>query len=269
VRGGTTLSRVYDGVESQLFDIHGLRHVVRPEFAAWWSHSNTRSEMITPFDEGIETIDDFYGALLAVKQTWQTKRGGEGHERTVDLLTLNLEAGFFGDVQEDEKSSGYANPIRPEDSRTRNYLAGDLIYRMSDTTSLLYDFNFDLNDQSFDRQDISLAVERLPRLAYVLGLRHAGDIDMNLIGGGFNYKLSEKHILAVRDWYDIDRGDNGEFAVSYVRKLPRWYFAVNTEWDEVNDDFSVGVSRWPEGIPEWTLGSRRFTGLSTSTGIRP
>jgi len=265
-----TFSRVFDEIESELFDIHRIRHIVNPHFAAWWAHSNARSTLITPFDEGIETIDDFYGATFGVRQTWQTKRGGEERRRTVDLLTFNLEAGFFGGrVQSWEQSNGYANPLRPEDSRTRNYVAGDLIYRLSDTTSLLYDFNFDVDDCSFDRHNVALAVERLPRLAYIFGLRHAGDIDMNLLGGGFNYKLTEKHIVTSRTWFDIDSGELGEFADAYVRRLPRWYFAVNFEWDEVFDDFTVSVSLWPEGIPEWTLGSRRFTGLETTTGIKP
>ncbi|MCH8808082.1 MAG: LPS assembly protein LptD [Planctomycetes bacterium] len=267
-RGGTSLSRVYD-VSSELWDINGIRHIIKPDFVAWFAHSNVRSDEITPFDEGIETIEDFYGASVGIRQTWQTKRGAPGRERSVDLLTFNLEAGFFGDAQRDEKSNGYVNPLRPEDSRSRNYLAGDLIYRLSDTTSLLYDFNFDLNDGQFDRHNVSLAVERLPRTAYVFGLRHASDIDMTLVGGGFNYRLNEKHITTARAWYDIERGDLGEFSIAYVRRLPRWYFAVNFEYDNVDNDLSVTVSLWPEGIPEWAIGSRRFTGLSTTTGIRP
>ncbi|MBU0641542.1 MAG: LPS assembly protein LptD [Planctomycetes bacterium] len=270
LRGGTAFGRVFEDIESELLDIHRIRHIVRPEFAVWWAHSNVRSPLITPFDEGIETIDDFYGARAALHQTWQTKRGPAGDRRTVDLLRLDLEAGFFGGrTQPWEVSNGYANPIRPEDSRTRNYVAGDLVYRLSDTTSLLYDFNFDLNDGAFDRHDVSLTIERLPRLAYVVGARYAGDIDTNLVGGGFNYKLNEKHIMASRTWYDIERGGLGEVALSYVRKLPRWYLAVTCEWDAIFDDLTVSISVWPEGIPEWTIGSRRFTGLGTTTGIRP
>lgn len=269
VRGGTYLSRVYDDVRSDLLDIDRIRHVIQPQFEVWWAHSNTRSELITPFDEGIETIDDFYGGLIGLRQTWQTKRGAGDNRRTVDLLALDLEAGFFGQQQPDETSSGYVNFIRPEDSRTRNHLSGNLVYRMTDSTSLLYDFNFDLNDRSFDRHDVSVAVERLPRLAYVFGWRHAGDLDLNLLGGGYNYKLNEKHITALRAWYDADRGQLGELTFSYVKRLPRWYVAFNIEVDEVNDDVSVSLSMWPEGIPEWTVGSRRFTGLSTTTGIKP
>lgn len=268
LRGGSYLARVYDGVHSDLFDIQRIRHIVQPHFVAWWSAANVRSEKITPFDEGIETVDDFYGFAAGVRQTWQTKRGYGENVRTVDLLTFNLETGFFGDRQ-NEPSNGYANPIRPEDSRTRNYIAGDLIYRLSDTTSFLYDFNLDVNEWSFDRHNVSLAVERLPRLAYILGWRHAGDVDLDYIGGGFNYRLNEKHTAAFRMWHDLDRGRISEINVTYIRKLPRWYFAVNFELDNTFDDFTVSISMWPEGIPEWTLGSRRFSGLGASTGIKP
>jgi len=270
VRGGTSFSRVFDQINSELLDIHRIRHIIKPDYALWWANSNTRSELLTPFDYGIETIDPFYGATLGLRQVWQTKRGPEGQRRTVDLLMFNLEMGLFGNTDgRHEGSNGYANPLRPENSRARNYLAGDLTYRLSDTTSLLYDFNFDLNDRSFDRHDVSLAIERSPRLSYVLGSRYAGDIEMSLLGGGYNYKLTEKHLTGLRAWWDADSGQFGEVTFSYVRKLPRWYLGVNFEYDNLSDDLSISLSLWPEGIPEWTLGSRRFTGLGTSTGIRP
>jgi hypothetical protein len=269
IRGGTSFSRVFENVESELLDIHRLRHVIKPDFAAWWGHSNTRSELITPFDYGVETIDDFYGVTFGLRQLLQTKRGPVEDRRTVDLLEANVEVGLFGDVHgRNDYSNGYADPLRPENSRTRNYLAGDLIYRLSDTTSLLYDFNIDLNDFAYDRHNVSLAVERNPRLAYVFGARYAGDIDMSLVGGGWNYRLNEKHITTVRAWYDVERGDLGEIRVGYVRRLPRWWLGLNFEYDRIDDDFSITLSLWPEGIPEWALGSRRYTDLARSTRIR-
>lgn len=269
LRSASTWARVYDSIQSDILDINRIRHIIKPELLAWLSHSNTRPELLTPFDEGIETVADFYGALLALKQTWQTQRGAPGNRRTVDLLTLNLELGLFGEQQAGELSNGYANFIRPEDGRSRNYAAGEMIYRLSDTTSVLYDFNLDLNDRDLDRHNISVAVERLPRLAYIFGFRQADAADMSLVGGGFNYRISEKHILTSRAWWDLKEGELGEIALGYVRKLPRWYVGINIEVDRVFEDFKLTFSLWPEGVPEWTLGSRRFTGLDTSTGIRP
>lgn len=271
VRGSGYLSRVYDDVQSELFDINRIRHIIQPEFAGWWGHSNTRSELNTPFDQGIETIDAFYGAKVGLRQTWQTKRGAGEKQRTVDLLTFNVESGFFGgdDVRKTDKSVGWVDPLRPEDSRSRNYFSADSMYRLSDATSILYDLNYDFIDHNIDRQDVALAVERSPRLAYVFGWRQADDISMNLVGGGFNYKISEKHIFAMRSYWDIDTGRVGEYAIAYIRKLPRWYFSLSFEYDNINDEYNVSVAFWPEGVPEWTLGSRRFTGLGTTTGIKP
>lgn len=270
VRAATIFSRVFSDVQSELLDIDGIRHIIKPDLAAWGAGSNTRSELLSPFDYGVESVDDFYGVTVGLRQTWQTKRGAAANRRTVDLLTVNLEAGVFGNVEgRDDESNGYVNPLRPENSRARNYIAGEMQYRISDTTALLYDVNYDMTDRGFDRQAISIAWERPPRAAYLLGLRYAGDIDMNLVGGGFNYQLSEKYTLASRAWFDIETGAFGEGSLGLVRKLPRWYFGVNFEYSDVDDDFSILLSLWPEGIPEWTIGSRRFTQLGTSTGIRP
>lgn len=270
VRGSAWLARVYDDVHSELLDIHRIRHIVQPDFAIWGAHSNTRSDNITPFDEGVEAIDAVIGGVVGVRNTWQTKRGGEGKQRSVDLLTWNLEAGVFGgDRPEDEQSNGYANPFRPEESRPRNYIGSEIAWRVSDTTTFFHEFNLDLNDCAADRHNISLAIERNPRLAYVLGYRHAGDIDLDLVGGGINYRFNEKHIAAIRLWYDTNKGSLGELAFSYIYKMPRWYVGIHLEFDEVYDDVSVSFSLWPEGIPEWTLGSRRFSRLGESTAIKP
>src|SRR5262249_40997865 len=61
VRGSSYFAKVFDDVDSELFDLHKIRHIVQPDFAFWWSNSNTRSDNITPFDEGVETIDPVYG----------------------------------------------------------------------------------------------------------------------------------------------------------------------------------------------------------------
>ncbi len=269
VRGSSQFWRIYPDVQSDLWDLNGIRHIVNPYFVAWFAHSNVRSDRITPFDEGIETIDDFYGGKLGVRQIWQTKRGGLENAHTVDWLTVDLELGAFTDAQANEISNGYVNEFRPEDSRSRNYIAGDVAWRAGDTTTILYDFNFDMSDRSYDRHSVALAVERNPRFAYILGARYAGDIDMNLVGGGWNYRLNEKHITAFRLWHDIGRGDLGEVAFAYIRRLPRWYAGLSFEWDNVDNDFSVSFSLWPEGIPEWALGSRRFNDLANSIGLRP
>jgi len=269
VRSSMYFWRLFENVQSRLLDLNGIRHVIQPDLTAWVSHSNTSSDQLYPFDEGIEDIDEFDGITVGLRQRWQTKRGGPGRWRVVDWITLDLELGVFNDAQSDEFTHGDAFVSRPEDSITRNFINANFIWRISDSTALLSDANWDMNDGEMDTFNISLAVERTPRFSYFLGWRYIREIDSSLLGFGANYRISRKHTIAFREYFDLDRGETLEFRITYIRKLPRWYVAASFDLDKAREDFGISLSAWPEGVPEWTVGSKRYTGLATSTGIRP
>ncbi len=269
VRMGTQFWRVYDQIESKLLDISGIRHVIKPEATGWLSASNQDSRDLYPFDEGIESINDFYGSSLALRQAWQTRRGGPGQWRNVDWITFDVELNLFGNQPKYEQSIGRFYDSRPENSIARNHVRTDFMYRISDTTAILSETNFDLSEGSMDLLDISYAVERTPRFSYFVGYRRIGDTDSNLIGGGANYEINFKHRVAVRTYYDLNRGETEEFDISLIRRFPRWYAALTFGLDNIENNVNVGVSIWPEGAPQAVIGSHRFTSLSESTGIRP
>ncbi len=274
LHGSMYFWRVFDDVESRLLDLHRLRHEIKPDVHLFFSHSNLASSELTPFDPGIadlnvENLDEFDGFQVGFRQRLQTKRGGPGERRTVDWLTFDLEVGFFNDAPRAARTHGEIFYTRPENSIVRNFVNGNLIWRPSDSTALLYDFNWDLNDCQMDIQNISFAVERSPRLSYFVGWRMIKPTDSNLLGFGANYRINQKHTFAVREFFDIDRGRTEEFAITYLRKFPRLYVAITFELDAVEDESIISVAVWPEGLPEATIGSRRYTGLATSTGIRP
>ena len=158
---------------------------------------------------------------------------------------------------------------RPEDSISSNFLRLEAQYRISDSTVLVYDGVYDPSRGNVGSSNISLAVERRPRLAYFLGWRYIHDIDSNLFGFGANYKLNEKHTIGFREFYDIGDGRNLQTEIVYVRRWPRWYTAIAFNVDRTLDDIGINVSIWPEGAPRLGLGSKRYTGLSESVGIRP
>jgi hypothetical protein len=143
------------------------------------------------------------------------------------------------------------------------------MYRINDATDILGEVNYDLNDGEVDLFNITYAVQRTPRFAYLVGFRYIEEIDSNLLGFGINYKLSEKYTVALREDFDLERGETGEFVVSFIRKFPRWYVGMSFALDEIEDDFGISLSAWPEGLPSATVGSRRFTGLTDSVGIQP
>jgi hypothetical protein len=276
VRAGTQFWKLFENASSELFDVNGIRHLVSPEITAWASGSDRPSRDLTPFDPGIEDIDDFYGTSIALRQRWQTKRGGpaaggDGQWRKVDWITFDIELNLFGNTPKNNPPTqiGRFYPVRIEDSAARNHVRMDSIYRISDTTAILSDGNVDLNDGDMDTLGVSYAVERTPRFSYFVGYRQIHDTRSELIGSGINYKATTKYEFAVRTYYDIRREQTDMFDITIIRKFPRWYGALTVGVDKINDDFAMSVSVWPEGAPQMTLGNRRYSSLSETTGIKP
>ena len=267
LRTSMYLSHVYPNVKSTLWDLNGVRHVVKLDLVAWISGSNRDPEDLFPFDDTVEGIDETDGVTLGVRQRWQTKRGAGDNRRTVDFLTLDTEVGIFNGAERLERTHGFTSFSRPENSITQDYINNSLIYRVNDRTALLSELNFDLNDGEVDILNIALAVERSPRLNYLFGYRLIEETDSNLISFDMNYRLSEKHTLAIRERFDLDRGRTLDFTVALIRKLPRWFGAISFAVDEAEDDFGVSFSLWPEGLPRAKLGSRRFTGIPGIPGV--
>ncbi len=268
VRGSTYLSRIYPESRSEIFDTDGIRHIIKPDIVAWASGANLDPNDLYPFDQTVEGIHDASGVTLGVRQRWQTKRGEGANRRNVDVFTLDLETGLFDNAGGDYTTNGFASYSRPENSITRNYVNAAGVWRVNDRTSILSEMNYDLNDTEVDILNVSMAVERTPRFSYLVGYRFIEETESNLLGFDMNYKLTEKHSIAIREAFDLDRGETLNFTVAWVRKHPRWFSALSFNLDNAEDDFGVSLSIWPEGLPRAALGNRRFTGLSQTTSLQ-
>lgn len=269
IRASTYAWKVLSDIRNQLLDIDGIRHIIKADVVAWGSHSTRDSDDFYEFDENVDGIDEVDGVSAGIRQRFQTRRGAPGQRRVVDVLTLDLEMGLFNDAENDEYTNGFTSPTRPENSISRNYVNAAAVYRINDSTNLSGEMNFDLNDGEADIFSLTYTVERSPRLSYLVGYRFIEEIDSSLLGAGVNYKINEKYTIAIREEFDIERGETAEFDIGFIRKFPRWYVGVTFALDEIEDDIGVSVSAWPEGLPRAAIGNRRFTGLATSTGIRP
>lgn len=267
LQGNVFASRVYDNVESDIFDVHRLRHIVKADFNAFGAASNLGRERITPFDPGVEDIDDASGVMLGLRNLFQTKRGLPGDQRTVDWITFDLEAGFFSNATDGENTHGDFINARPEDSISSSFVRGFFNWQLSDSTAIIYDGVYDVNDGNVGTSNISIAVEREPRLAWFAGYRYIHETDNSLGAFGANYKLSEKHTIAFRETYDLQEGRNFSTQVIYIRKWPRWYTALAFDVDRPLDDLGINLSIWPEGAPNFGLGSKRYTQLAESVGL--
>jgi hypothetical protein len=262
IKGSMYQWRVYDNVESRFWDLNRMRHIMKEDFVLWASGTNVDPSEITPFDQGIETISGVDGASLGWRNRFQTKRGGPGNWQTVEWLTLDLEAGFFNDndtTNGQNRTRGQTFSYRPENSITSNYISLDSKWQISDTMALLYDAIVDTNDWRMGESGLGLFIERTPRFNFFIGHRYIGLTKSNLMAFGANYRLNSKYTLGLSEEFDLERGQNADLEVILIRKMPRWNLALSAGVNDTEDINSVSLSVWPEGIPEWTLGSRKFT----------
>ena len=261
--------RVYDGAQSEFWDIHRIKHVITPYGAVFGSLTNVDDmDRVNPFTPGMETlVQQLTGGVVGVRQLWQTKRGPAGRRQTVDWLRLDVSAALFSDAETNLPADGRFLLSRPEYSFPRNAVNAEATWNLSDATTLLADANYDTDSGRLGRGNIGLAVSRSPRLSYYLGLRYIQAVDSSVGTVGVNYQISRKYAFRAFEQYDLDfRGGRNEVtSASIVRKFSRSYLAFTFAYDQTYDRFTAVVSFWPEGVPEAALGGQRMSYLSTFT----
>jgi len=206
------------------------------------------------------------GLALNLYQRLQTKRGPAENRHTVDWMRLNLSLGLYDNHRDEVPSDGRFFAYRPEYSLDRNHLNAEYFWHISDATTLLADMNYDLDDKQFARGNLGLAVQRDPRLRYYLGVRYIDDVDSAVGTFGVNYKINRKYSISVFEQYDFafDDGQNLSTSVTITRKLPRWYAAFTFNYDSSDDELTLLITFWPEGIPEVRLGGAKLSLLGKS-----
>ncbi len=282
--GGVRMStqpfwRVYPDARSRFWDVNGLRHVIRPQVTAV---AYTNSDLV---DEQRDTLD------FGISQRWQTKRGAPGRRRTVDWLRLDLDFVWVnnsGDASAGPDQFIWNKPfipmvnrsgsvLLPQDRRTtgifgpqRNYIGADMALRLSDTTSVLGDMNFDM--QSGVAQQIDVGIARLcwPNLSYYVGTRYlrrlasGEEVGSNAVTFAATYVIDPRYTGVFSQQYDFDYGAGIRSDITLIRKYHRMNLALTLSADESLDERRIVLSLWPQGVPELAIGQRRYTGLGES-----
>jgi hypothetical protein len=253
VRITTAFWKVDDSAKSDLFDIHRLRHVVEPEVQLFTSTATADDSDVFIYDPQIDAIHDVSAAQLGIRQRWQTKRGGPGNWRSVDFLTLNVEANFFANqpspsqLPPDGFRGLYLMSV-PEESLPRNSVNVDGLWRISDTTVLLADLQHNLDQQELATTSIGLAVRRDTHLSYFLGLRYIGQVNSTIASLATNYQLSTRYSVLFGQSYSLSEKRSQETTATVVRRFDRFFVAVNIFYDEIANDSGFSVGIYPEGL---------------------
>jgi hypothetical protein len=270
--------KVFPDVKSQVWDLNQLRHLIRPYLTA---------VAYTQSDSVIEQRDTL---SVGISQRLQTKRGIGDKQRTVDWMRLDMDVTWVSDSA-DASDAGpgpdrfiWNKPFIPLVGRhnrrsgnifgpRRNYIGADYIWRLSDTTAVLSDLNFDMQSGVVQQLNVGFSHLRWPDLSYYIGSRYLRRIDKGLGEKGSNvltfaatYVLDPRYTAIYSIQYDFDYSAALRSDISLLRRYHRMYYGITYSVDSSRDRQAILFSIWPQGVPGLGIGARRYMGLAGSVG---
>ena len=296
VRVGTQYWKVYPNIKSRLWDLNQLRHIIKPQLTA------------VLYEESDDVVEQRDTLNFSISQRLQTKRGGAvsgnqgigasgNKERMIDWMRLDM--GFTWVNNSDGAGAGpdrfiWNKPIVPLRVLSapeifsgdlinnlhrfemfgprRDYFSADYIWRLSDTSAILSDMNFDM--QSSVVQQFNIGFSRLcwPNLSYYIGSRYLRRIEIlgekgsNAFTFAATYVIDPRYTLVFSQQFDFDYGANIRSDITLIRRYHRIYCSITFSADESLDRQAIVFSIWPQGVPELAIGQKRYMGLGGSAG---
>jgi len=280
--------RVFPDVKSRKWNLDQLRHLVRPHMTmVGYTQSESAAEQRDIINVGIA-------------QRLQTKRGTGSRRRTVDWMRLNTDATWVNDSGSASAGADrfiWNRPFIPMintdsdvvpqlDRRSssmygvrRNYIGADYSWRVTDTTAILSDMNYDMQSGVVQQMNIGVSRMRWPDLSYYIGSRYLRRITvldpmtgMKLQEGSnsfvfaITYVLDPRYTVIISQEINFDYGATVGSEFTLLRRYHRMYWGLTFRADESLDERGIVFSIWPQGVPDLAVGPRRYMHAGGSSG---
>lgn len=253
MRIGTTFWAIDDSVESELFDLHRMRHIIEPQLELFTGAQSIDRGELYIYDQDVDAINDISAVSLGIRQRWQTQRGGPGRWRSVDVFTLNVFANYFANRPPDDQMQptafrGLFFPTMPEASIPRQSINADAMWRISDTTALLSDVQYNWEKRTLATASLGLAVSRDPRTTYFIGQRYIGELNSNILSASVAYDLSTKYTLLLSQSFDFGQSQSVATTATVLRRFDRFILGVRIFYDAREDESGISLMVSPLGF---------------------
>lgn len=242
VRLSTEIQRVYNNVQSALFDVHRLRHIIEPRVTAWVAHSSIDERDLPVYDQFVEGVGATEAVEFALRNTFQTQRGGPGMWRSVDVLVFEPAIVLTGTDERTKSPVPQFYEFWPEYSQFGNHAKGSASWLISDSLTLGGTVIYDLDEEVFARSSIGLEMRHSPDLTTYIEYRALDVSDTELLEAGVNYRLTRQYRFIVIPQWDFNADQFRSMTLRVVRSFPDFDVLLTFNYDSIRDETSYGAS---------------------------
>ena len=269
-RASATLTRIYDGVDSTLLDIHRLRHTITPSITLWAAGTNVEAKNIPTYDPFVDALADGQAVRIGVAQTLQTKRGGAGRWIDTDLLKLNTDFVFSSDNSDPRTPIGRFFDSRPEYSALGNFFTADGAYRMTDAASIVGSTIYDFDSHQQDMSSAGLMLTHSPGWSTLFDVRYINPQDSTILGMWGTYDLLDKYAVTVAPSYDAAEGRFQSLFLQFTRRFSALQMSLGVTYNDITSETTFGFVIQPYGARRGAgvegLGTSGFGSVYSGSG---
>ncbi len=243
LRISTLFQRIDNSVESRLFDLHRLRHLVEPSILLWYGYSSVRQTDLPVFDEAVESLANATAVRFGLLNTWQTQRGGPGNWRSVDVLTFDVALVLASNDADREHPVPQFFEYRPEYSNMVDHWSATLAWQVSDTLSIVSEGVYDIDEGRFARGAVGMELRHSPVFTTFVEFRYLDADDLRLLGVGWTYQITPKYTVAFSPQWDFNRDEFRALRLALIRRFPDFDLNLSVRHDQIVDEtkFSATV----------------------------
>jgi hypothetical protein len=252
MRFTTSFWRVDDAIDSDLFDLHRIRHIIQPEVNLFTSSTTVDQSKLYIFDPNVDAINDITGGQFVLHQHWETMRGGPGRWQSVDVLDFNVEADLYthqppASVLNPVSFRGLFFPSEPETSVPRQSINSDLTWHIGDDAAFISDVQWNLDQRETAIAEAGIAINRGSRLSYYIGDAYVQALDSQIFSLNASYNLTEKYQMSFYQALDFGASRAAVSSVSLTRRFDTFAVSASIYHDGIANTSGFNINFFPAG----------------------
>lgn len=249
-RFATALERIDNSVESRLFDLRRMRHVIEPSATVFFAESTRDARTLPVFDRNVELLAEGPVARGGLTNTWQTYRGKPGDEHIVDWLTLRT------DYVHGFRRSQFTSPIgrwienRPEISNLGRFFETEGAMQLTDALALSTRNVYDVDSARLSYISGGAIIDHGEGFSTFADVRHIEARNTLKTDFGVRYALSRQYAFIATTTVDFEASRFESFLLQVERRFEQFSVGFTFARDAISDTTSFGFAFRPVGLNE-------------------